>query len=48
MQNFRARGAPPPEPQNSPPPLRISGYAPGLDVGFQEVGIVFKTEIAFD
>ena len=27
MQNFRALGAPPPDPQNSPPPLRISGYA---------------------
>ena len=27
MQNFRALGAPPPDPQNSPP-LRISGYAP--------------------
>ena len=30
MQNFRALGAPPPDPQNSPPPLRISGYAPGI------------------
>ena len=29
MQNFRALGAPPPDPQNSPP-LRISGYAPVL------------------
>ena len=28
MQNFRALGAPPPDPQDSPP-LRISGYAPG-------------------
>ena len=27
MQHFRALGAPPPDPQNSPP-LRISGYAP--------------------
>ena len=27
MQNFRALGAPPPDPQDSPP-LRISGYAP--------------------
>ena len=29
MQNFRALGAPFPEPQNSPPPLRIFDYAPG-------------------
>ena len=28
MQNFRALGAPPPDPPYSPPPLRISGYAP--------------------
>ena len=28
MQTFRALGAPPPDPQDSPP-LRISGYAPG-------------------
>ena len=28
-QNFRALGAPPPDPQTRPPPLRISGYAPG-------------------
>ena len=27
MQNFWALETPPPEPQNSPPPLRISGYA---------------------
>ena len=42
MQKFRALGAPPPDPrasggwvlcpQTAPPPLRISGYAPGLDV----------------
>ena len=32
MQNFRALGAPPPDPQNSPP-LRISGYAP-VSAGF--------------
>ena len=25
---LRRLGAPPPDPQNSPPPLRISGYAP--------------------
>ena len=29
MQQFQALGAPPPDPQNSPPPLRILGYAPG-------------------
>ena len=34
MQNFRALGAPPPDPQNSPP-LRISGYAPVLDGGLE-------------
>ena len=28
MQNFQALGAPPPDPSNSPPQLRISGYAP--------------------
>ena len=28
MQIFRVLGAPPPDPQNSPPPLRIFGYAP--------------------
>ena len=28
MQNFRALGASPPDPKISPPPLRISGYAP--------------------
>ena len=28
MQNFQALGTPPPDPQNSPPQLRISGYAP--------------------
>ena len=28
MQNFGALGAPPPDPQTIPPPLRISGYAP--------------------
>ena len=27
-QNFRAPGAPPLDPQKSPPPLQISGYAP--------------------
>ena len=27
-QNFRALGAPPPDPRKSPPPLQISGYAP--------------------
>ena len=27
-QNFRALGAPPPDPRNSPPPLRNPGYAP--------------------
>ena len=36
MQNFRTLGAPPPDPQNSPP-LRISGYTPG-------VSDVFDTE----
>ena len=30
MQNFQALGAPPPDPPNSPPPLRISGYGPGI------------------
>ena len=29
MQNFRALGTPPPDPQISPPPLRISGCATG-------------------
>ena len=28
MQNFRALVAPPSDPQNSPPPIAISGYAP--------------------
>ena len=27
-QNFRALGAPPPDPRKSPLPLQISGYAP--------------------
>ena len=31
MQNFRALGAPPPDPQISPPQLRISGYVPAQD-----------------
>ena len=48
MQNFRAKNAKNSDPQNSLPPLRISDYGPGLDVGFQAVGIVFKTEIACD
>ena len=30
MQNFQALGAPPPDPQNSPP-LQISGYIPVYD-----------------
>ena len=30
IPNLRRLGASPPDPQNSPPPLRISGYAPGL------------------
>ena len=30
MQNFRGLGAPTPDPQDSPLPLRISGYAPGI------------------
>ena len=34
MQNFRALGAPPPDPPNSPPPLRISAYAPDRDASF--------------
>ena len=30
IQNFRALGAPPPDPSNSPPPpLQNSGYEPG-------------------
>jgi len=29
-KNCRALRAPPPDPSNSPPPWRISGYAPGL------------------
>ena len=33
MQNFRALVAPPPDPKISPPPLRISGYAPGSILG---------------
>ena len=33
MQNLRALGAPPPDPQNSPP-LRISGYAPVLQTTY--------------
>ena len=33
MQNFRALGATPPDPQNSPP-LQISGYAPVVPVLF--------------
>ena len=28
MQNYQAQGAPPSDPQNSPP-LQIPGYAPG-------------------
>ena len=30
MQNFRALGALPSDPQTASPPLRISGYAPGI------------------
>ena len=30
IPNLRRLGASPPDPQNSPPPLPISGYAPGL------------------
>ena len=29
-ENFQVLGAPPTDPQNSPPPLRIFGYAPAL------------------
>ena len=36
MQNFRALGALPPDPQNSPP-LRISGYPPGYVVIFRQL-----------
>ena len=31
MQNFRALGAPPPDPKTAPPPLRISAYAPACE-----------------
>ena len=50
MQNFRALGAPPPDPQDSPP-LRISGYAPGcaferrspLEFGEKSAPVLVKT-----
>ena len=37
MQNFRALRAPPPDPQNTPPPLQISGYAPALVSAFNPI-----------
>ena len=44
MQNFWALGAPPPDPQNSPP-LRISGYAPGVQRQMMEVVYSSEREI---
>ena len=34
MQNFRALGSLPPDSQDTPPPLQISGYAPVHNVGY--------------
>ena len=39
MQNFRALGATPPDPQTAPP-LRISGYAP------EHAGVGYSLELS--
>ena len=35
MQNFQGQGAQSPDPQEGPPPLRISGYAPAFKSSLQ-------------
>ena len=56
MQTFRALEAPPPDPQNSPPPsLRISGCEPGcalermslLEFGKKRAPFLAKTFLVF-
>ena len=44
MQNFRALGAPPQTQELAPPPLRISGYAPGSVFGED---LIFWSSIEF-
>ena len=43
MHSFRTLVAPPSYPQNGPPPLRISGYAPGqYQIETVGVGLIYN------
>ena len=49
MLNFRALGAPPPDLQNSPPPLRIPGYPPDfIKYGTRKLCFTNSTACSFD
>ena len=46
MQNFRMLGAPPPDPQNSPP-LRISGNAPAYNIKKKQQLLNFEQQLSY-